>query len=340
PKAMVYGLDQWATIVAILGFGSRHLRSRGGPVLKYLTEATFPLYLAHQTILVAAVWIIRPARLPVGLEALSLLLITFAGSFAVFEVVKRIPAIRPLWGLKPLDGRPWPVDLAALRRPTARYHRRRRLLAIGVAAPLLALTVVAAAIAAYPGFDNATQYLSELGGATAPAPIIFNGGVFVAGVMAALAGIGFGLAVYALTEKRIAAAVIAVVFVLAGAGMSASTLYPWPDPRHMIINLALGIQLAPVLLLWGLASRRDVPRLKIFLAATFVIMAILTVVTKHLVFPGTVNDDNVGWWERAYAIVLVCWVGIAAWVLDRKLLQDAVKFPQRLPDAAPAVKPG
>jgi protein-S-isoprenylcysteine O-methyltransferase Ste14 len=108
----------------------------------------------------------------------------------------------------------------------------------------------------------------------------------------------------------------------------------------MIINLALGIQLAPVLLLWGLASRRDAPRLKIFLAATFVIMAILTVVTKHLVFPGTVNDDNVGWWERAYAIVLVCWVGIAAWVLDRKLLQDAVKFPQRLPDAAPAVKPG
>ena len=167
--------------------------------------------------------------------------------------------MRPLWGLKPRDGRPWPLDLEALRRPKGRYHRRRRLLAVGVAAPVLALTVVAAAIAAYPGFDNATQYLSELGGATASAPMIFNAGVFVAGVMAGLAGIGFGLAIYALTGARTAAWVIGVVFILAGGGMAASTLYPWPDPRHMVINLALGIQLAPLLLLWGLAARRDLP---------------------------------------------------------------------------------
>ncbi|MCK6103670.1 DUF998 domain-containing protein [Brevundimonas sp. EYE_349] len=334
PRAFVYGVDQWATIVAILGFGSRHLRARGGPVLNYLTQATFPLYLAHQTILVAAVWIIRPAALPAGLEALFLVAATFLGSLAVYEVVRRIPSIRPLWGLKPLDDRPWPLDLKALIRPTQPYHRRRRLLGVGVAAPILALTVVAAAIAAYPGFNNATQYLSELGGASARAPIIFNGGVFVAGVMAGLAGIGFGLGIYALTGARVAGWVIAVVFVLAGAGMAGSTLYPWPDPRHMIINLALGIQLAPLLLLWGLHRRRDMPRLKVFLAATFVVMAILTVLTKHLILPGTVNDANVGWWERAYAIVLVSWVGVAAWVLDRKLLDHATVSPPRRPASA------
>jgi hypothetical protein len=102
----------------------------------------------------------------------------------------------------------------------------------------------------------------------------------------------------------------------------------------MVINLALGIQLAPVLLLWGLARRRDLPRLKIFLAVTFVVMAILTVLTKHLVFPGTVNDANVGWWERVYAIVLVCWVGVAAWVLDRKLLSHATESPAHRPASA------
>lgn len=334
PKAAVYGVDQWAVIVAILGFGYRHLRDRGGPALNYLTQATFPLYLAHQTVLVAAVWIIRPANLPAPVELLSLIAVTFVGSLAIYEVVRRIPAIRPLWGLKPLDDRPWPLDLQVLLKPQLRYHRRRRLLGVGVAAPLLALTVVAVAILAYPGFNNATQYLSELGGATAKAPIIFNGGVFVAGVMAGLAGIGFGLAIYALTGARVAAWVIAIVFILAGGGMSASTLWPWPDPRHMIINLALGIQLAPMLLLWGLAKRRDVPRLKLFLVVTFVVMAILTVLTKHLVFPGTVNDANVGWWERLYAIVLVCWVGVAAWVLDRKLLSVATESPHGRPAAA------
>lgn len=340
PKAIVYGIDQWAVIVAILGFGSRHLRDRGGPVVKYLTEATFPLYLAHQTVLVAAVWIIRPANLPAPIEALSLVLITFLGSLAIYEIVKRIAIIRPLWGLKPLNDRPWPVDLQALRQPKGRYQRRRRLLAIGVAAPVLALTVVLAAIVAYPGFDNATQYLSELGGAKATTPLIFNGGVFVAGVMAALAGVGFGLAVFGLTGARTAAWVIALVFVIAGAGMSGSTLYPWPDPRHMIINLALGIQLAPLLLLWGLASRRDLPRLKAFLVVTFVGMAILTVLTKHLVFPGTVNDANVGWWERAYAVVLVCWVGVAAWVLDRKLLSLATEPSPNGPSTAALGNPG
>jgi hypothetical protein len=106
----------------------------------------------------------------------------------------------------------------------------------------------------------------------------------------------------------------------------------------MVINLALGIQLAPVLLLWGLARRRDLPRLKIFLAVTFVVMAILTVMTKHLVFPGTVNDANVGWWERIYAIVLVCWVGIAAWALDRKLLSVAAGSPDHR-QAAASIEP-
>ena len=274
------------------------------------------------------------AALPAWLEALFLVAVTFLGSLAVYEVVRRIPAIRPLWGLKPLDGRPWPLDLKALLRPTQRYHRRRRLLGVGVAAPLLALTVVAAAIAAYPGFDNATQYLSELGGASASAPIIFNGGVFAAGIMAGLGGIGFGLAVYALTGARVAGWVIVVVFVLAGTGMAGSTLYPWPDPRHMVINLALGIQLAPLLLLWGLHRRRDMPRLKVFLAATFVVMAVLTVLTKHLVLPGAVNDANVGWWERLYALVLVGWVGVAAWVLDRKLLAHATESPPPRPASA------
>jgi glucan biosynthesis protein C len=52
-------------------------------------------------------------------------------------------------------------------------------------------------------------------------------------------------------------------------------------------------------------------------------MAVLTVLTKHLLFPGLVNDANVGWWERGYASVLCGWVGVAAFVLERRLLLEA-----------------
>src|ERR1700761_2161416 len=110
--------------------------------------------------------------------------------------------------------------ISALRGP---------LLACGVAAPLLALASTLAAMAAYPGFNPARQYLSELGGATAALPLIFNAGVFAAGVMAALAGAGFGLAMVALTRARLVGALTAVVFVLAGWGLAQSAIYHWPD---------------------------------------------------------------------------------------------------------------
>ncbi len=204
-----------------------------------------------------------------------------------------------------------------------RFRRRRRLLAVGMAAPIVALAAVLAALVAYPGYNHARQYLSELGGAASHAPYIFNDGVFVAGLMAALAGLGFGLAITALTGARVAAVLTAVVFCVAGAGLMISGVYTWPDPRHLAVNLGLGIQLGPLFLLWGLWTRKDARRLKIFLIVVFVVMAVLTVLTKHLVWPSLVNDDNVGWWERSYAIVLVGWVGVAAFVLERRLEIEA-----------------
>jgi hypothetical protein len=51
-------------------------------------------------------------------------------------------------------------------------------------------------------------------------------------------------------------------------------------------------------------------------------MAVLTVLTKHLLLPSLVNDANVGWWERGYAIILVGWVGVAAYALERRLREE------------------
>jgi hypothetical membrane protein len=201
-----------------------------------------------------------------------------------------------------------------------RFRRRRFLLQIGIAAPILAHASVGVAALTWPGFDHATQYISELGGEAAPHPAIFNVGVLVSGVGAGVAGIGFALSVLALGGARISAAVIALCFALAGVGLVVSSIYPWPDPRHLAINLGLGIQIAPLAMVWALRNIEGMGRLRLFLAGVFVVMAILTVLTKHLLFKGLVNDDNVGWWERAFAIVLVGWTGVAAYSLERRLL--------------------
>ena len=101
PANLVFAVYQWATICAVLGFGSRHLRSADGPALRYLTDAVFPCYLAHQTLLVIAAHLLKPRGLPVGVEASLLVLITLGGSLAVYEIVRRSGPLRPLWGLRP-----------------------------------------------------------------------------------------------------------------------------------------------------------------------------------------------------------------------------------------------
>jgi glucans biosynthesis protein C len=107
----LFAIDQWATTAAILGFASKHLRNANGPVLRYLTDAVFPCYLAHQTILVIYAYALKPVALPAAIEAPLLIVLTLGGSIAIYEGVRRIDLIRPLWGLKrQTKTRSQPVD--------------------------------------------------------------------------------------------------------------------------------------------------------------------------------------------------------------------------------------
>lgn len=95
----VYSIDQWCAIVAILGFGAKHLTT-GGPVLRYLTLGVFPFYLVHQTLIVVMAHHLAKLGLPQGLEGAILIVATFAGCFATYEIARRIPGVRILFGLK------------------------------------------------------------------------------------------------------------------------------------------------------------------------------------------------------------------------------------------------
>jgi hypothetical protein len=108
----VFAADTWCAIVAILGFGAKHL-THGGPVLRYLTLGVFPFYLVHQTLIVVMAHHLAKLGLPQGLEGAILVVATFAGCFATYEIVRRIPGVRILFGLK---GQP---AEALARRPPA-----------------------------------------------------------------------------------------------------------------------------------------------------------------------------------------------------------------------------
>lgn len=94
-----WGLNQWCAIVAILGF-ARHVAPGDSPALRYLSQAIFPVYILHQTIIVVLAYNLRPLTLAPVLEGPLLVVLTFAFAFAGYEAIRRVMPLRPLFGLK------------------------------------------------------------------------------------------------------------------------------------------------------------------------------------------------------------------------------------------------
>ena len=90
----------WFAITACIGFAHRYLRDADGPLRRYLTDAIFPFYIVHQTIIIALGHWLDPIQLPLGLEAALIIAGTALGCWASYEIARRIPPLRPLFGLR------------------------------------------------------------------------------------------------------------------------------------------------------------------------------------------------------------------------------------------------
>ncbi|QAY75328.1 acyltransferase family protein [Sphingosinicella sp. BN140058] len=102
----VYGLDQWSWTAAMLGYAHHHLARLDHPARRYLTQAIFPWYLVHQTLIIGTAWMLRPIALPLALEATMILAATIGGCALFFALVRRTNWLRVLTGLKPVDRSP------------------------------------------------------------------------------------------------------------------------------------------------------------------------------------------------------------------------------------------
>ena len=99
-RAFVYSLQQWCAIVAVLGFARLHL-NRDNTARRYLTQAVFPLYILHQTLIILLARSLRGWQLePLG-EAAMILAGTVVLSLAGFELARRTGWLRPWMGVSP-----------------------------------------------------------------------------------------------------------------------------------------------------------------------------------------------------------------------------------------------
>jgi hypothetical protein len=110
-------LTAWFGILTCVGFGERHLNF-ASPVLPYLRDATIPLYVVHEAIVVTTARATFGWDVPLPLKYLVLVTVALAVNLCVYEVaIRRFRIARFAFGLGP-DG---PASaLVTLREELAR----------------------------------------------------------------------------------------------------------------------------------------------------------------------------------------------------------------------------
>ena len=188
-------------------------------------------------------------------------------------------------------------------------------LKIGVITPVIMVADVWLAQQLFPGFDPEAQFISELGGPDAPAPLIFNIGMVLAGTAGLFAGSGFTHALEHAGGRRTVSAFTGLFVALTGLGAIFAGLFHWPDEMHRACGVALAIQFAPLFTAWALWGVPGHKRLAQFSLGWFfgllLIFALLTGVWNVR------TGYDVGYWQRGHAFLGLLWLGIAAWTLER-----------------------
>jgi glucan biosynthesis protein C len=112
-------LASWCLVLAILGFGRKHL-DFSTPLLTYANEAVLPFYILHQTVILGVGYFVVQWAIPDLLKWLIILPVSFILIMALYEfLVRRHNVMRVLFGMKPLPKAPaaQPLEAAATDSP-------------------------------------------------------------------------------------------------------------------------------------------------------------------------------------------------------------------------------
>jgi len=88
----------WSVVVTLFGL-ARKYANRPSSTLAYLTAAIFPYYILHQTITLLVSYWFTVHEAPLFIEATTIILVTVIGCALGYEIIRRVPPLRPLFGL-------------------------------------------------------------------------------------------------------------------------------------------------------------------------------------------------------------------------------------------------
>ena len=97
-NSAVYVLTGWTGVLALMGAG-RHLVNTSSNLAAYMGAASYPVYIIHQAVLVAIAYYVVMLAVPPALQFLAIVIFSLLLTFACYEVLRRIPVVRALFGI-------------------------------------------------------------------------------------------------------------------------------------------------------------------------------------------------------------------------------------------------
>jgi len=95
----IYSSVRVIGVLMVLAFANKYLNKKS-PLLSYFSDAVYPFYILHQTIIIVLAYNLAPMALGPILEPLSVILLTILLCFICFEIIRRIDILKPLFGVK------------------------------------------------------------------------------------------------------------------------------------------------------------------------------------------------------------------------------------------------
>ncbi|TVZ37753.1 acyltransferase-like protein [Alteromonadaceae bacterium 2753L.S.0a.02] len=94
----VWSANSWLWILTICGWAQVHF-NRSNNAINYLNGGVFCFYILHQTIILILAYLLRDYQLAPGIEALCIIAGTLLGCWLGYEALRRVPLLRPLFGI-------------------------------------------------------------------------------------------------------------------------------------------------------------------------------------------------------------------------------------------------
>ena len=98
PK-FVIGFESMCWMLAVFGYGALYLNHQS-KALTYLKDAVYPVYILHMPLQFLLSYLIMPTKLTLLLKLNFLIIGTLFCSIFLYEIIKRMNWIRPIFGLK------------------------------------------------------------------------------------------------------------------------------------------------------------------------------------------------------------------------------------------------